>query len=76
MSSEVMEHQEGDGFPNHFVKVISKLYADQKSAVRTSRGDTDWFQIGRGVRQGCILSPQLFNIYSEQIMRDALDNFH
>ena len=56
-------------------RLISKLYQDQASAVRTSRGDTEWFSIGRGVRQGCILSPQLFNIYAEGIMREALDGF-
>ena len=63
------------GFPTHVVELISKLYEDQESAVRTSRGDTDWFEIGRGVRQGCILSPQLFNLYAEAIMREALEDF-
>ena len=64
------------GFPSHVVKLISKLYQDQESAVRTSRCDTKWFRIGRGVRQGCILSPKLFNIYAERIMREALEEFH
>jgi len=64
------------GFPTHVVKLINKLYDHQESAVRTSRGDTDWFEIGRGVRQGCILSPQLFNLYAEAIMREALGDFH
>ena len=63
------------GFPGHIVNLISQLYEDQESAVRTSNGDTEWFKIGRGLRQGCILSPSLFNIYSEDIMRDALDGF-
>jgi hypothetical protein len=63
------------GFPGHLVDLISGLYKDQESAVRTSNGDTDWFKIGRGLRQGCILSPNLFNIYSEDIMRDVLDGF-
>jgi len=63
------------GFPHHVIDLISKLYQDQESVVRTSRGDTDWFKIGRGVRQGCILSPQLFNIYAERIMREALAEF-
>ena len=63
------------GFPSHIVNLIGKLYADQESAVRTSRGDTEWFSIGRGVRQGCILSPQLFNIYAEDIMREALEHY-
>ena len=63
------------GFPHHVVDLISKLYQHQESAVRTSKGDTDWFKIGSGVRQGCILSPQLFNIYAESIMREALEEF-
>ena len=46
-------------------------YADQESTVRSGRGTTDWFQIGKGVRQGCILSPCLFNFYAEYIMRNA-----
>ncbi len=63
------------GFSGHIVNLISQLYEDQESAVRTSNGDTEWFKIGRGLRQGCTLSPNLFNIYSEDIMRDALDEF-
>ena len=47
------------------------LYADQEATVRTGHGTTDWFQIGKGVRQGCILSPCLFNLYAEYIMRNA-----
>ena len=47
------------------------LYADQEATVRTEHGTTDWFQIGKGVRQGCILSPCLFNLYAEFIMRNA-----
>ena len=47
------------------------LYAGQEAKVRTGRGTTDWFQIGKGVRQGCILSPCLFNLYAEYIMRNA-----
>ena len=47
------------------------LYADQKATVRTGHGATDWFQIGKGVRQGCILSPCLFNLYAEYIMGNA-----
>ena len=47
------------------------LYADQKATVRTGHGTTDWFQIGKGVRQGCILSPCLFNLYAEYVMRNA-----
>ena len=47
------------------------LYAGQEATVRTGHGTTDWFQIGKGVRQGCILSPCLFNLYAEHIMRNA-----
>ena len=62
------------GIPKH-LELIRSLYAHQKSAVRTTCGDSDWFDIGQGVRQGCILSPYLFNIYAELIMRSALDNY-
>ena len=51
--------------------LISDLYAGQKATVRTGHGTTDWFQIGKGVCQGCILSPCLFNLYAEYIMRNA-----
>ena len=50
---------------------MRNLYADQEITVRTGHGTTDWFQIGKGVRQGCILSPCLFNLYAEHIMRKA-----
>ena len=50
---------------------MRNLYAGQKATVRTGHGKTDWFQIGKGVRQGCILSPCLFNLYAEYIMRNA-----
>ena len=50
---------------------MRNLYAGQEAAVRTGHGTTDWFQIGRGVRQGCILSPCVFNLYAEYIMRNA-----
>ena len=63
------------GFPSHIIELLRKLYIDQLAAVRTGYGMTEWFEIGKGVRQGCILSPPLFNIYSELIMREALDNF-
>ena len=54
--------------------LLIKLYAGQEATVRTRHGTTDWFQIGKGVRQGCILSPCLFNLYAEYIMRnDGLD---
>ena len=50
---------------------MRNLYAGQEATVRTEHGTTDWFQIGKGVRQGCILSPFLFNLYAEYIMRNA-----
>ena len=57
------------GIPDHLTCLLRNLYAGQKAAVRTGHGTTDWFQIGKGVRQGCILSPCLFNLYAEYIMR-------
>ena len=51
--------------------LLRNLYAGQKATVRTGHGTTDWFQIGKGVSQGCILSPCLFNLYAEYIMRNA-----
>ena len=57
--------------PNHFTYLLRNLYAGQEATVRTGHGTTDWFQIGKGVRQGCILSPCLFNLYAEYIMQDA-----
>ena len=63
------------GYPAHIIDLLKQLYGQQKAAVRTSHGLTDWFTVEQGVRQGCILSPHLFNIYSEQIMRNALDGF-
>ena len=57
--------------PDHLTCLLRNLYAGQKAAVRTGHGTTDWFQIGKGVRQGCILSPCLFNLYAAYIMRNA-----
>ena len=57
--------------PDHFTCLLRNLYAGQEAAVRTGHGTTDWFQIGKGVRQGCILSPCLFNLYAEYIMTNA-----
>ena len=57
--------------PDHLTCLLRNLYADQKATVRTGHGTTNWFQIGKGVHQGCILSPCLFNFYAEYIMRNA-----
>ena len=59
------------GIPDHLTCLLRNLYACQEVIVRTGRGTTYWFQIGKGVRQGCILSPCLFNLYAEYIMRKA-----
>ena len=59
------------GIPDHLTCLLRNLYAGQEATVRTGHGTTDWFQIGKGVRQGCILSPCLFNLYGEYIMRNA-----
>jgi len=59
------------GIPDQLTCLLRNLYASQEAIVRTGHGTTDWFQIGKGVRQGCILSPCLFNLYAEYIMRNA-----
>ena len=59
------------GIPDHLTCLLRNLYAGQEATVRTGHRMTDWFQIGKGVRQGCILSRYLFNLYSEYIMRNA-----
>ena len=59
------------GIPDHLTRLLRNLYAGQEATVRTRHGTTDWIQIGKGVRQGCILSPYLFNLYAEYIMRNA-----
>ena len=59
------------GIPDHLTCLLRNLYAGQEAIVRTGHGTTDWFLIGKGVRQGCILSPCLFNLYAEYIMRNA-----
>ena len=59
------------GIPGHLTCLLRNLYAGQEATVRTGHGTTDWFQIGKGVRQGCVLSPCLFNFYAEYIMRNA-----
>ena len=57
--------------PDHLTYLLRNLYTGQEATVRTEHGTTDWFQIGKGVRQGCILSPCLFNLFTEYIMRNA-----
>ena len=59
------------GIPDHLTCLLRNLYAGQQATVRTGHGTTDWFQIGKGVHQGCTLSPCLFNLYAEYIMRNA-----
>ena len=59
------------GIPDHLTCLLRNLYAGQEATVRPGHGTTDWFHIGKGVRQGCILSPCLFNLYVEYIMRNA-----
>ena len=65
------------GIPDHLTCLLRNLYAGQEATVRTGHGTTDYFQIGKGVSQGCILLPCLFNLYAEYIMRNAgLDKAH
>ena len=59
------------GIPDHLTCLLRNLYAGQEATVRTGHGTTDWLQIGKGVGQGCLLSPCLFNFYAEYIMRNA-----
>ena len=63
------------GIPDHLTCLLRNLYAGQEATVKTGHGTTDWFQIGKGVCQGCILSPCLFNLYAEYVMEnDRVDN--
>ena len=66
-----MENSERDGNTRHLTCLLRNLYAGQEATVRTGHETTDWFQIGKEIRQGCILSPCLFNFYAEYIMRNA-----
>ena len=59
------------GIPDHLTCLLSSWYADEEATVRTGHGTTDWFQIGKGVLQGCILSPCLFTLYAEYIMKNS-----
>ena len=68
-----MENSERDGNTRHLTCLLRNLYAGQEATLRTGHGTTDWFQIGRGVCQGCILSPCLFNLYAEYIINTGLD---
>ena len=66
-----LENSERDGIPENLTCLLRNLYAGQEARVRTGHGTTDWFQIGKGIHQGCILSPCLFNFYAEYIMRNT-----
>ena len=66
-----LENSERDGIPDHLICLLRNLYVGQEAAVRTEHGTTDWFQTGTGVYRGCILSPCIFNLYAEYIMRNA-----
>ena len=66
-----LEKDKEIGLPDHLTCLLRNLYAGQEATVRTGHGTTDWFQIRKGVRQGCIVSPCLFNFYAEYIMRNA-----
>ena len=70
-SQQTVENSEKMGIPDHLICLLRNLYAAQDATVRPGHGTTDWFQTGKGVRQGCILSPCLFNLYAEYIMRNA-----
>ena len=66
-----MENLKEMGIPDHLTCLLRNLHAGHEATVRTGQGTTDWFQIGKGIRQSCILSPCLFNLYAEYIMRNA-----
>ena len=66
-----MENSERDGNTDHLTCLLRNLYAGQEATVRTGHGTTDWFQIGKGLCQGCILSHCLFNLYAEYIIRNT-----
>ena len=66
-----MENSSRDGVPDHLTCLLRNLYAGQEAVVRTGHGTSDWFKIGKGVCQGCILSPCLFNLYAEYILQSA-----
>ena len=66
-----MENSERDGIPDHLTCLLISLYTDQEATVRTGHGTTDWFQVGKGVNQGCILSSCLLNLYAKYILQNA-----
>ena len=69
--NKLWENLKEMGIKDHLIWLLRNLYAGQEATIRTGHGTTDWFQIGKGVHQGCILSPCLFNLYAENIMRNA-----
>ena len=69
--SNLLDHNQEMGIPDHLTCLLRNLYSGQEATVRTVHGITDWFQIGKGVCQGCILSPCLFNSYAKYIMQNA-----
>ena len=69
--NEVWKILKEKGIPDHLTCLLRNLYAGEEATVRPGHGTTDWFQVGKGVGQGCILSPCLFNLYAEYIMRNA-----
>ena len=71
MDNKLWEILKEMGIPDHLTCLLRNLYARQEATVKTGHGTTDWFQIGKGVHQGCILSPCLFDLYAEYIMRNA-----
>ena len=72
---ELWNNMKNVGFPEHIILLLKAMYDKQKAAVCTTYRLTDWFEIDQGVRQGCILSPNLFNLYSENVMRNALEGY-
>ena len=69
--NKLWKNLKATGIPDYHTCLLRNLYVSQEATVRTGHGTTDWFQIGKGVRQGCILSPCLFNLYAEYIMQNA-----
>ena len=71
LHNKLWKSLKGMGIPDHLTRLLRNLYAGQEATVRTGHGTTDWLQIGKGVHQGCILSPCLFNLYAEYIRRNS-----